>query len=201
MIVIVTLSILSGMWISRIMDRMDRASHPQQYAEFVSKYSEEYGVPEYIIYAVIKTESDFDSAAMSEDGAIGLMQLMPDTFSWLTEIQDESYETGMLYDPETNIRYGTYYLSYLYGLYARWPTAYAAYNAGPNNVDEWLTDGRYSKDGMSLYNIPFPETEDFVSSVEKSAKLYEELYYKDRSDNYAQTGQGSDRPGKNTGGN
>ena len=176
-VVIVTLSILSGIWISRIMDRMDRASHPQDYADAVSYYSREYGVPEYIIYAVIKTESDFDSSAVSEDGAIGLMQLMPDTFAWLTHINDESYETGMLYDPNTNIKYGTYYLQYLYQRYLRWETAWAAYNAGPNTVDEWLADGKYSRDGEVLDAIPYPETEGFVKSVGKAADVYRRLYY------------------------
>ena len=156
---------------------MDRASHPRDYSDYVSKYSREYGVPEYIIYAVIKTESGFDSSAVSSDGAIGLMQIMPSTFEWLTDINDDDYQKGMLYDPETNIKYGTYYLSYLYGIYARWPTVYAAYNAGPSAVDGWLVDGKYSKDGMSLDYIPYEETRGYVASVEKASELYQRLYY------------------------
>ena len=176
MIVIVSLSILSGLWISDLLDEMDRASHPRDYSEFVSKYSDEYGVPEYIIYAVIKAESGFDSSALSSDGAIGLMQIMPSTFKWMTDINDESYETGMLYDPETNIKYGTYYLQYLYQRYSRWPTVFAAYNAGPEAVDGWLMDGKYSRDGMSLDNIPYEETRGYVSAVERAADVYQRLY-------------------------
>ena len=178
-IVIVSLSILSGILINNILDKMDRSSHPRpdDYADFVTKYSAEYGVPEYIIYAVIKTESDFDISAKSSDGAIGLMQIMPSTFEWLSGLLDESYEPGMLYDPETNIRYGTYYLSYLYSIYVRWGTVYAAYNAGPAAVDGWLADGQYSNDGMSLDYIPYDETRGYVASVEKAAELYRKLYY------------------------
>ena len=58
--------------------------HPKDYSEYVSKYSEEYNIPEYVIYAVIKVESDFDPTAKSSVGAMGLMQMMPDTFEWLT---------------------------------------------------------------------------------------------------------------------
>jgi soluble lytic murein transglycosylase len=85
----------------------------------------------------------------------------------------------MLYDPATNIKYGTYYLSYLYGVYARWPTVYAAYNAGPSAVDRWLEDKAYSDDGTNLEKIPYPETEAFVSRVERAAETYLRLYYKD----------------------
>lgn len=178
-IVIVTLSVLSGLLVNYILDIMDRREYPmpEEYAGYVAKYSKEYGVPENIIYAVIKTESDFDISAKSTDGGIGLMRIMPSTFEWMTDLLDESYESGMLYDPETNIKYGTYYLAYLSTLYTRWPTVYAAYNAGTSAVDEWLSDGKYSKDGMSIDNIPYDETREYVKAVTKAAEYYQKLYY------------------------
>lgn len=176
-IVIVSLSILSGILINNIFDRIDRASHPREFSEYVEKYSKEYGVPEYIIFAVIKTESDFEIGALSQDGARGLMQLMPSTFKWLAGLLGEPDDPAVLYDPETNIKYGTYYLSYLYGIYARWPTVYAAYNAGPNAVDGWLGDGKYSHDGVNLDYIPFEETREYVASVNKATEYYQRLYY------------------------
>ncbi|MFY9381928.1 MAG: lytic transglycosylase domain-containing protein [Eubacteriales bacterium] len=178
-IMIATASVAVGFLIEGILDKIDRRNHPQSYSQYISVYSEAYGVPEYIVYAVIKTESGFDSSAVSSDGAIGLMQIMPETFKWLTTLLGDSYETGMLYDPATNIKYGTYYLSYLYGVYARWPTVYAAYNAGPSAVDRWLEDKAYSDDGTNLEKIPYPETEAFVSRVERAAETYLRLYYKD----------------------
>lgn len=176
-ILIITLSIGVGFLIDNILDGVDRKNHPQEYSEYVSEYSEAYGVPEYIVYAVIKTESDFNSSAVSNAGAIGLMQVMPSTFDWMCDLLEEDYEQGMLYDPETNIKYGTYYLSYLYGIYARWPTVYAAYNAGMGTVDGWLRNGKYSNDGISLTYIPYEETRNFVETVEKAADLYASLYY------------------------
>ncbi len=176
-ILIVSLSIGVGILIDRILDEVDRQSHPREFSEYVEEYSEAYGVPEYIIYAIIKTESDFVSSAKSGAGAIGLMQIMPATFEWMCDLLGEDYEHGMLYDPETNIKYGTYYLSYLYGIYARWPTVYAAYNAGLGTVDIWLKSAKYSNDGMSLYYIPYEETRNFVEDVTKASELYASLYY------------------------
>lgn len=176
-IIIAALSVGVGFLIDGIYDGIDRKNHPREYAEYVTKYSSAYGVPEYIVYAVIKTESDFDSSAVSGAGAIGLMQLMPSTFSELCGLLGDDYEEGMLYDPETNIKYGTYYLSYLYGIYARWPTVYAAYNAGMGTVDKWLLDSKYSNDRMSLHTIPYEETRNFVASVTVAAELYTKLYY------------------------
>lgn len=178
-VLIATASVAVGFLIENILDKIDRKNHPQDFSQYVSMYSKAYGVPEYIVYAVIKTESGFDSSSVSSAGAIGLMQIMPETFKWLTTLLGDSYETGMLYDPETNIKYGTYYLSYLYGIYARWPTVYAAYNAGPSVVKRWLEDKVYSDDGINLETIPYPETEAFVSRVERAADTYLRLYYKD----------------------
>ena len=130
-----------------------------------------------MIYAVIKTESGFDSSAVSSKGAIGLMQMTPLTFNWLTnEKLDEGLDEGMLYDPETNIRYGVYYLSSLYRKYKNWDTAIAAYNAGPGNVDEWLEIEEYSSNGITLKKIPFKETRNHIKKVNRSLDYYDKLY-------------------------
>ena len=90
-----------------------RTTHPLQYSEYVEKYAQEYGLDKYVIYAVIKTESGFDPNAVSDTGARGLMQLMETTFDWvkfrLGEGDDITYED--MFDPETNIRYGSFFLS------------------------------------------------------------------------------------------
>ena len=124
---------------------IEKNAYPREYAEYVEIYAQKYGVPESLVFAVIHTESSFDSGAVSSAGAVGLMQMTPDTFAWLTdEILFEHLENGMLYDPETNIRYGTYCLSYLYDRYGNWETAIAAYNGGLGNVDKWLEDDKYA---------------------------------------------------------
>ena len=105
------------------------------------------------------------------------MQIMPSTFDWLMTQTHEDYESGMLYDPDTNIKYGTTYLKWLHLRYDNWETVYAAYNAGYARVDEWLADGVHSKDGK-LTDIPIRETSEYVEKVAASADKYEKLYYK-----------------------
>lgn len=156
---------------------LEKSAYPQEYAEYVEVYAERYGVPEELVFAVIRTESDFDSGAVSGAGAVGLMQIMPSTFEWLTdEILFDHLESGMLYDPETNVRYGTYYLSYLYDRYGDWDLALAAYNGGLGNVDKWLADERYADGEGSLKRIPFKETRQFVKRVNRARAKYEKLY-------------------------
>ena len=182
-ILIIVIAIAFGFLFDFICTRIELGLHPkpEEYAEFVEKYAQEYSVSEELVWAVIKTESGFDSSAVSNKGAIGLMQMMPSTFEWLTnDILRDHHNSGMLYDPETNIRYGTYYLSRLYSRFGDWDTAIAAYNGGEGNVSEWLADLRYSDDGkkLKIENIPdeFSETENYVKKVNKAFRKYKELY-------------------------
>ncbi len=155
----------------------ERDAYPMEYAAHVSVSAERFGMPAGLVYAVIKTESNFNSAAVSDAGAVGLMQLMPDTFLWLTDdILYEHLEPGMLYDPESNIRYGTAYLARLYDRYGNWQAALAAYNAGPGTVDEWLENPDYADGEGGLRKIPYRETRRFVDKVLDAWDLYERLY-------------------------
>ena len=155
----------------------EKQAYPREYAEYVEAYAEQYGVPETVIFAVIRTESRFDSGAVSSAGAVGLMQMMPETFAWLTdEMLFDHLDEGMLYDPETNIKYGTYYLSRLYDRYGDWELAFAAYNGGQGNVDEWLEDSAYADGEGGLKEIPFRETRQYVKKVADAWDMYERLY-------------------------
>ena len=174
---IALLSIGLGFLADLAITLFEKNAYPLEYAEYVAVYAEEYGIPESVVYAVIRTESDFDSGAVSPVGAVGLMQLMPSTFEWLTDdMLFEHLENGMLYDPETNIRYGTYCLSYLYDRYGNWETAIAAYNGGLGNVDKWLEDDKYADGEGGLKRIPFKETRQFVTRVTDAWEMYEKLY-------------------------
>ena len=106
---------------------------------------------------------------------------MPSTFEWITtDLLREYLAPGMIYDPETNIKYGTYYLARLYRKFGDWNTAVAAYNAGEGKVSEWLKDPRYSDDGakLNIDTIPkeYRETENYVKKVNKALRKYGELY-------------------------
>lgn len=179
---ILILSVLLGICAEHFKDKYDRARHPQKYTEYVEKYAEQFHVPETICYAVIKCESGFDSTAVSAAGAVGLMQIMPDTFTYLCSLTGDNYESGMLYDPETNIRYGIYYLSMLYDRFGVWETAFAAYNCGPSRVDGWIRDGKVNESGR-LTEIPIAETAAYVERVTKAIEKYETLYYTTEGEN------------------
>ena len=154
-----------------------RVTHPLLYEEYIEKYSEQYSVPKEIVCAVINTESSFDSSALSEAGATGLMQITKETFWWLLSKNGEDISVDMLYDPETNIKYGTYFLSILYEEFGSWDTVYAAYNAGRSRVNSWLSDDEVTKDGK-LVNIPYPETARYVKRVSGNVTEYRKLLEK-----------------------
>lgn len=153
--------------------------YPVKYSEYVEKYSEEFDVDKNLVYAVIKCESDFNPEDESSAGAMGLMQMVPDTFRFCQEKLDGevTHDTEDLFDPETSIKYGTYYLKYLLERYdGDERLAIAAYNAGETNVDEWLSVRKYSNDGKTLNEIPFPETREYVKKVESARDVYREIY-------------------------
>ena len=150
---------------------------PRMYSEYVEKYSEAYGVDPNLAYAVIHTESGFDSKAVSGMGACGLMQLMPETFSWLRSKDKESGDRySDIFDPETNIRYGMYFLSIIQQKFGNERLVIAAYHAGMGRVSSWLNDGELSSDGVSLDTIPFPDPEHYVKKVERAKRIYETIY-------------------------
>lgn len=106
------------------------------------------------------------------------MQIMPTTFEWLQTYYDGEITMGAdkLTDPETNIDYGTKFLKFLLERYESEQAAIAAYNAGFGAVDSWLSDSRYSSDGIHLDTIPYNETSNYVVKVENAREKYKELY-------------------------
>lgn len=158
--------------------------YPRKYEDFVTAASLEFGVPEDIIYAVIKCESDFRPDVKSSVGACGLMQLMHPTYEWLqTYKMGEECDPSKIFDPESNIRTGTCMLKYLYGIFNNWETVFAAYNAGQGTVGGWLADERYSDDGVTLKEIPYKETKQYVNRIRTARRYYIELYYMEESTN------------------
>lgn len=150
---------------------------PVKYVGIIEKYSKEYGVDSHLIYAVIHTESRFDPEAQSPAGAVGLMQVTDETGQFIAKkLEITDFQVEDLKDPETNIKMGAYYLSYLQTMFEREETILAAYNAGPNKVKTWLLDPAYAT-GDVLTNIPFKETKDYVDRVLLREKIYKILYF------------------------
>lgn len=154
--------------------------YPLKYEDIVFKSSKEYNVDKKLIYAIIKCESGFDKHAHSKANARGLMQLTPETFNWLKTCytHQNNLDEFDLEDPETNIRYGTLFLSILLDKYKNEKTAISAYNAGINAVDKWLLNKEYSNDGLKLLKTPYKETNEYVKRVKNAKKVYNKLYFK-----------------------
>lgn len=158
--------------------RYMRSAYPMKYKEYVEAYADTYGITPSLIYAVIRTESEFDPDVVSRAQAKGLMQITDATFAWvqMRAGEKEPLPPENLFDPETNIHYGVYYMRLLLEQFSDTDTMIAAYNAGPTRVSEWLEETAYSKDGKTLYHIPYEETLQYVERVRKSQEMYRTLY-------------------------
>lgn len=155
-----------------------KKAYPVRYYDYVSENSERFNVEKELILAIIKSESNFRQNAESKAGAIGLMQIMPETFEWLQTYKLVTLlDVGHLKDPQTNIKYGAYLLSILKKRYNTIVEVVCAYNAGIGTVDKWLRDERYSADGKTLKKIPFPDTSIYVENVLESRRMYKNLYF------------------------
>jgi len=155
-------------------------SYPLAYEKEIGAASEKYHVDKTLIYGIIKTESNFNPDAKSSAGAIGLMQIVPDTFTWMQTYykEENNYQFEDLYDPVISIDYGTELLSILLKKYENEDTAICAYNGGVGNVDNWLQDPAYSDDGKTLKVVPFTETENYRKLVAQNKSIYHQLYFK-----------------------
>ncbi|MEG0132793.1 MAG: lytic transglycosylase domain-containing protein [Clostridium sp.] len=151
---------------------------PLEYKEYIIQYSKEYDLDPNLVAAVINTESKFSVEAKSSKGALGLMQIMPDTGIWIGETMGiENFNADMINDPLINIKMGCWYLNKLSNDFSgEYNLILAAYNAGPGNVTKWLNDEKYSEDGKSLLDIPFKETKNYVKKVSFGDKMYRYLY-------------------------
>lgn len=162
-----------------VQDMVGDTLYPIKYQQQVDKASETYDLDKSLIYAVIRTESHFDPEAESHVGAVGLMQLMPESFEWLQGLRNEELDISQLNNPDVNIDYGCYLLRFFCDYYGSEKTAVAAYNAG-FVVGDWLKDPNCSSDGKTLDIIPYGETEQYVKKVMNAKKMYKKLYFSEK---------------------
>lgn len=149
---------------------------PLKYTDYVKESSEEFGVDEAVIYAVIKTESSFRPDVTSSAGARGLMQMIESAFDWSQQRYGLSSRLNFdeAFDPKTNIKFGTHILKLLFDEFGDKDLVFAAYHAGRGNVIAWLQNPEYSKDGV-LMNIP-ADTRHYVNKVNRALSMYQKLY-------------------------
>jgi soluble lytic murein transglycosylase len=146
-----------------------RLRYPLEYEHIVRGHARQYDLDAALLAAVIYRESKFDPDARSSSGAIGLMQLLPDTAEGIAQYTGGSrFEVDDLYDPEINVRYGAFYLRRLLTKYeGDLELALAAYHAGQGNVDKWLDQGG---------RIEFAETREYVDDVLELSERYRKAY-------------------------
>ena len=151
--------------------------YPKKYEQYVDKYSQECEVDNLLIYSISKVERNFNEKANSHAEAIGLMQLMENTAVETYEhIEAQTINVEELYQPEINIKIGTYYFATLLNKYNNVGLALAAYNAGMGRVDKWIKEETIKQDGSDLENIPFKETNLYVRKVLNIYENYNKIY-------------------------
>ena len=150
-------------------DFVKRIRYPLRYEAIVRGHAQNYRLDPALVAAVIYQASKFQAGVESRSGAIGLMQLLPDTAKGIAiHTGGNRFRVEDLYTPEINVRYGAWYLRHLLDKYDDERTALAAYNAGQDNVDRWRAEGR---------GIAFAETRHYVKSVEHLRALYRRAYH------------------------
>ena len=122
---------------------------------------------------MINAESKFEPNSMSSKGAVGLMQLLPSTASFIAEQENIEYTcSAELKNASTNLLLGIAYVRYLLNKFPDTYTMLCAYNAGEGNVAQWLQNAKYSKNGETLKNTPFKETNAYAKKVLRNIPLY-----------------------------
>ncbi len=146
-----------------------RLWYPLHYSTNVRVYASQDHLDPALLAAVIETESKFNATARSDAGAVGLMQLTPNTAKGIAQYTGGSrFRTSDLTNPDINMRYGAWYLGHLLTRYhGNEKLALAAYNAGEDNVDRWQREH---------VGIQFDETRDYVDKVERLKKIYRRTY-------------------------
>lgn len=165
--------------------RMDAASEkflklafPLPFRTPLELYSKAQGLDPFLVAALIRQESEFNSKVISRARAYGLTQVLPSTGREVgRKLNLRGFQTSMLFRPEVNLQIGTYFLrSLLDRLEGKWELTLASYNAGPGRVAKWLTWGDYREPAEFIETIPFDETRGYVQSVLRNADLYRRLY-------------------------
>lgn len=175
LVVLIIAAVLGFFAAPTLKTHLARVLYPKSYSEIVEREAAEFDLDPDLVYAVIKTESHFRPTAKSHAGAMGLMQLTPETFEWIAGLYPPESDGDVL-DPAVNIHCGCALLRLLLEQFDSVEVALCAYNAGMGNVSAWLEGGEYSNDGETLHTIPYPETDHYLKKVKKAMARYKEIY-------------------------
>ncbi|HEY3315176.1 MAG TPA: lytic transglycosylase domain-containing protein [Bacillota bacterium] len=155
-----------------------RLAYPYPYRDLIDAYSATHDLDPYLVASLIRAESKFNPRAVSKRGAVGLMQIMPDTASWAAgRLGLDDFDLQNLNDPDMNIRIGTWYFSTLRDEFGGDTVlALAAYNGGIRNVQNWVAEKRLKPGDVKIDAIPFGETRMFVRGVLEAHQRYQLIY-------------------------
>ena len=151
---------------------------PLRHEDIIRQQAREKGLDPALVAAVIYAESHFRDGQTSPAGALGLMQITPETARYIARKSGgTAFVVGDLATPQVNIAYGTYYLRYLLRRYeGNEAFALAAYNAGEGNVDRWIASARAHDRGLTIDAIPYAETRAYVTRVRDAKRDYARNY-------------------------
>jgi soluble lytic murein transglycosylase len=151
---------------------------PLRHEDIIRQQSREKGLDPALVAAVIYAESHFRDGQTSRAGALGLMQITPETARYIARKSGgTAFVVGDLATPQVNIAYGTYYLRYLLSRYdGKEAFALAAYNAGEGNVDRWIASARAHDRALTIDAIPYSETRAYVTRVQDAKHEYATNY-------------------------
>lgn len=156
--------------------RVWRLAYPRAYADAVETHAGTFGVEPALVWAVMRQESAFSPVAVSTSNAQGLLQVIPSTWAWLAELQREA--PGDPFDPDTNVRYGTYYLRWLLDYFGGdLELAVASYNRGQGYIRRLFESELVARDHDELYrHIDALETREYLQAVTLHLATYRALY-------------------------
>lgn len=170
-IIFCVLYLLQAKWIWRLF-------YPWPYRQEITAVAMHSNIDPYLLAALIRVESRFNPAARSDAGAIGLMQVMPNTAASVAgEIGLSNFHPDLLYQPEINLQIGAWYLAHLFREFdGNIVVSLAAYNAGRGNVRAWIATGQWKGTVDDIKHIPFPETQVYLKTVLRDYEVYKYLY-------------------------
>ncbi len=172
LILIISMLILSQMnWFWRLI-------YPLKYEDIIIINAQEYDIDPALVAAMIFVESKYISSAQSHRGAMGLMQIMPDTGHWIAEqLAVSNFKEDKLLDPVINIMFGCWYIDSLMQQFNKQLiVVLAAYNAGRGNVKRWLDNKNWDGRNATIGDLPFDETKNYIKQVLEVYKKYKKIY-------------------------
>ena len=159
------------------------ALFPKAYWSDLKRFSDQNSLDPYLVASLIRQESEFNPNAISHANAVGLMQLLPSTGKHVAkELKLRHFNPSELYTPTVNLQLGTRYFKTMVDKFGSFEYALAAYNAGSDRVEDWLSQGKYRDVPEFVESIPFTETREYVQAIVRNSHVYRQLYGTDQQE-------------------